>query len=162
RGRTPGRSRAARSRSPGRSGSCRLCGREVPLASLELRRMDARTGRWGYTGAGAAGPGWTVGGPGVKRGRSRHGSPPGVRAIRAPGLSHGQRIPRDHPPLEASDATGRTRTGRRDRSRAQSRKPTIQLYLAVSVVNASDQAPEGEALILISTPAGRLSLLRAS
>ena len=31
-----------------------------------------------------------------------------------------------------------------------------------TVVVAIDQAPDGEALILMSTPAGRLSLLRAS
>ena len=47
-------------------------------------------------------------------------------------------------------------------SRPRSRKPSNPPYLQNHGRGSIDQAPDWEALILMSTPAGRLSLLRAS
>ena len=55
--------------------------------------------------------------------------------------------------------------GQERRSRpgpAALRPPYLTGSAPAAVPDRSDQAPEGEALILMSTPAGRLSLFRAS
>ena len=90
--------------------------------------------------------------------RFHHKSSPGVTATWVPELSFGGRqglIRLSHPILPDKHEQPYL-------SRPRSRKPSNPPYLKYRGRGPIDQAPDWEALILMSTPAGRLSLLRAS
>src|SRR5262249_10260648 len=90
--------------------------------------------------------------------RLHHKLPPGITATRAPELSHGgHRRPNRlrHPTLpDFSSTAGKPHMVQ------ETVKPALPPDSALE--DRSTQLPAGEALILMSTPAGRLSLLRAS